>query len=203
MILEIVEKIADVIIKNQEYLTDLDREIGDGDHGVNLARGFTEIKVQLPSYQNLPLSDVFQKMGMALLTKVGGASGAIYGTAFMSAGMHLKGKETFEEKDILTTFKAMIDGIQKRGKAVAGEKTMLDTILPVYDKMEELFAEGKHFSEMKKELLDVAEKGKETTKPLIATKGRATYLGVRAIGHLDPGAVSSYLMIKVICEEKE
>lgn len=203
MILEIIEKIAEEIKKNQEYLTDLDREIGDGDHGVNLARGFTEIQTQLGNYQNLPLSEVFQKMGMALLTKVGGASGAIYGTAFMSAGMHLKEKQELEEKDILTTLKSMIDGIQKRGKAVLGEKTMLDTILPVYDKMEVLFSEGKHFSEMKTELLEVAKKGMESTKPLIATKGRATYLGERARGHLDPGAVSSYLMIKVICESKK
>lgn len=203
MILEIVEKIAEEIKKNQDYLTDLDRKIGDGDHGVNLARGFTEIQAQLESYQNLPLSEVFQKMGMTLLTKVGGASGAIYGTAFMSAGMHLKGKEDLEEETIVTTLKSMIDGIQKRGKAVLGEKTMLDTILPVYDKMEMLFSKGKHFSEMKTELLAVAEKGMESTKPLIATKGRATYLGERARGHLDPGAVSSYLMIKVICESKE
>lgn len=200
MVLEIIEKISKEIIENTEYLTELDRNIGDGDHGVNLARGFTEIQNQLPSYANLPFSDVFQKMGMALLTKVGGASGAIYGTAFMSAGMFLKGKTEWEEKDILLTLKNMIEGIQKRGKAVLGEKTMLDTILPVYERMEVLFQEGKKFEEMKSELLAVAEEGMKHTKDIIATKGRAAYLGERSLGHLDPGAVSSYLMIKVICE---
>src|SRR3712207_8721462 len=94
MLLEIIEKIADEIIKNKEYLTELDRVIGDGDHGVNLARGFEEIKAQLPTYSSLEYSDIFQKMGMALLTKVGGASGAIYGTAFMSAGMYCKDRKS-------------------------------------------------------------------------------------------------------------
>ena len=96
MYLEIIEKISDEIIKNEEYLTELDREIGDGDHGVNLARSFSEIKNQLANFKDLPVSDVFTKMGMILLTKVGGASGAIYGTAFMSADTYLKNKTEFD-----------------------------------------------------------------------------------------------------------
>lgn len=200
MLIKILEKIADEIIKNQEELTNLDREIGDGDHGVNIERGFIEIKNQLPNFENLPVSDIFQKIGMTLLTKVGGASGAIYGTAFMSGGMFLKGKENIDEKTIVLTFKAMIDGIQKRGKAEEGEKTMLDTLIPTYNFLENAVNDGKTFSEIKDNVLEIATKSMENTKNMVATKGRASYLGERSLGHIDPGALSSYLMIKVICE---
>lgn len=200
MLLEIIEKIADEIIKNKEYLTELDRVIGDGDHGVNLARGFEEIKAQLPTYSSLEYSDIFQKMGMALLTKVGGASGAIYGTAFMSAGMYCKGKTELERGDIVVILKAMIDGVQKRGKATLGEKTLLDTILPVYDVLQKKWEGGEDIFSNPEEIEKIAEKGMESTKNIVATKGRASYMGERSLGHIDPGAASSYLMIKVICE---
>ncbi|HEY9575806.1 MAG TPA: dihydroxyacetone kinase subunit DhaL [Lachnospiraceae bacterium] len=200
MLLEIIEKIADEIIKNKEYLTELDRVIGDGDHGVNLARGFEEIKAQLPTYTSLTYSDIFQKMGMALLTKVGGASGAIYGTAFMSAGMHCKGKTELEKEDIVDILKAMIDGVQKRGKAILGEKTLLDTVIPVYEFLKESLEKGEDIFSRLKEIQNIAEKGMESTKNIVATKGRASYVGERSLGHIDPGAASSYMMIKVICE---
>ena len=199
MFLEIIEKISDEIIKNEEYLTELDREIGDGDHGVNLARGFSEIKNQLVNFKDLPISDVFTKMGMILLTKVGGASGAIYGTAFMSAGTYLKEKTEFDNQ-VLGTLNSMIEGIQRRGKAVLGEKTMLDTIMPTYNFLEKSFNEGKNLKDIKVELIEVAKSSMEATKDIIATKGRASYLGERSVGHIDPGAMSSYLMIKTICE---
>lgn len=200
MLLEIIEKIADEIINNKEYLTELDRVIGDGDHGVNLARGFEEIKVQLPTYSSLSYSDIFQKMGMALLTKVGGASGAIYGTAFMSAAMYCKGKTELEKEDLVAILKTMIEGIQKRGKATLGEKTLLDTILPVYDFLQKKLEGGEDIFSTPEEIQKIAEKGMESTKNIIATKGRASYVGERSLGHIDPGAASSYLMIKVICE---
>ena len=200
MFLEIIEKISDEIIKNEEYLTELDREIGDGDHGVNLARGFTEIKNQLANFKDLPVSDVFTKMGMILLTKVGGASGAIYGTAFMSAGTYLKGKTDFDNQVLLGALNSMVEGIQKRGKAVLNEKTMLDTIIPTYNFLEKSFNEGKNLKDIKNEVIEVAKNSTEATKDIIATKGRASYLGERSVGHIDPGAMSSYLMIKTICE---
>ena len=199
MFLEIIEKISNEIIKNEEYLTELDREIGDGDHGVNLARGFSEIKNQLVNFKNLPVSDVFTKMGMILLTKVGGASGAIYGTAFMSAGTYLTGKTEFDQI-LLGALNSMIESIQRRGKAVLGEKTMLDTIMPTYNFLEKSFNEGKSLKDIKNEVIEVAKKSMEATKDIIATKGRASYLGERSVGHIDPGAMSSYLMIKTICE---
>ena len=199
MFLEIIEKISDEIIKNEEYLTELDREIGDGDHGVNLARGFSEIRNQLVNFKDLPVSDVFTKMGMTLLTKVGGASGAIYGTAFMSAGTYLKEKTEFDNQ-VLGTLNSMIEGIQRRGKAVLGEKTMLDTIIPTYNFLEKSFNEGKNLKDIKNEVIEVAKNSMEATKDITATKGRASYLGERSVGHIDPGAMSSYLMIKTVCE---
>ena len=200
MFLEIIEKIYDEIIKNEDYLTELDREIGDGDHGVNLARGFTEIKNQLANFKTLPVSDVFTKMGMILLTKVGGASGAIYGTAFMSSGTFLKGKTDFDNQILLGTLNAMIEGIQKRGKAVLGEKTLLDTIIPTYNFLEKSFDDGKSLKDIRIEVIEVAKNAMEATKDIVATKGRASYLGERSVGHIDPGAMSSYLMIKIVCE---
>lgn len=201
MLVKIVEKIADEIIQNKEYLTELDRVIGDGDHGVNLARGFEEIKAQISSYSSLAYSDIFQKMGMTLLTKVGGASGAIYGTAFMSAGMYCKGKTELEKEDIVAIFKAMIEGVKKRGKASLGEKTLLDTVLPVYDLLQHRLEQREDILSNTEEIKTVAKQGMESTKDIIATKGRASYVGERSLGHIDPGAASSYMMIKVICEE--
>lgn len=198
--LEILNKIADEINRNQEELTDLDREIGDGDHGVNIDRGFSEIKKILPTFENLSTSEVFSKIGMTLLTKVGGASGAIYGTAFMNAGIYLKGKENITDEIIIETLKSMIDGIQKRGKAIQGEKTMLDTIIPVYEFLNGAINSGKTLEEIKNDVLAIARNAMESTKDIIATKGRAAYLGERSKGHIDPGAMSSYIMIKVICE---
>lgn len=198
--LEILNKIADEINRNQEELTDLDREIGDGDHGVNIDRGFSEIKKILPTFKNLSTSEVFSKIGMTLLTKVGGASGAIYGTAFMNAGIYLKGKENITDEIIVETLKSMIDGIQKRGKAIQGEKTMLDTIIPVYEFLNGAINSGKTLEEIKNDVLAIARNAMESTKDIIATKGRAAYLGERSKGHIDPGAMSSYIMIKVICE---
>lgn len=146
------------------------------------------------------MSDVFTKMGMILLTKVGGASGAIYGTAFMSSGTFLKGKTDFDNQAFLGTLNAMIEGIQKRGKAVLGEKTMLDTIIPTYNFLEKSFNDGKSLKDIKSEVIEVAKNSMEATKDIVATKGRASYLGERSVGHIDPGAMSSYLMIKVVCE---
>lgn len=200
MFLEIIEKISEEIIKNEEYLTELDREIGDGDHGVNMTRGFIEIRKQLGNFKDLPVSDVFTKMGMILLTKVGGASGALYGTAFMGVGTYIKGKTKFNEQILLGILNSIIEGIQKRGKAVLGEKTMLDTIIPTYHFLKKSIDDGKILKDIKNETVEVAKKAMEETKDIIATKGRASYLGERSIGHIDPGAFSAYLMIKVACE---
>lgn len=200
MIITILNNITDTIIKNNDYLTELDREIGDGDHGVNLARGFSEVKSILPTLKDAPIYLIFQKVGMTLLTKVGGASGAIYGTAFISGAIFMKDKTTFDDKTIIDLLHAMIEGIQKRGKAQTGEKTMLDTLLPTYNFIKEANNKNIPLVTIKDKIVEVAKEGKNSTKNMVATKGRATYLGERSLGHIDPGAESSFLIIKTICE---
>lgn len=199
--LNIIKKISDVIIENKDYLTELDREIGDGDHGVNLARGFEKIEAEIPKMDGSKPADVVNKMAMLLLSNVGGASGALYATALMKAAGCLKKYENVTPETIAEIWDEMIKGIQMRGKAVAGEKTMLDTQIPAYEAFKSAVTEGKTVAEAFALATEKAKAGMEGTKDIAATKGRASYLGERSIGHLDPGAVSSYLIIKTISEE--
>lgn len=197
MYLDIIDKICDEIEKNKEYLTDLDRAIGDGDHGVNLARGTGKIKKELVNMKNLKPYEALNKMAMLLMSNVGGASGALYATALMKGAGALKNKENIGKEEILEAFNEMIKGIEMRGKSTIGEKTMLDTLIPAYDAMKM----GTTIKESFKLAKEAAKQGMEKTKDIVATKGRASYLGERSLGHIDPGAMSSYLILKVISEE--
>ena len=200
-LLKIIEKISEEIIKNKDYLTELDREIGDGDHGVNLARGFEKVKEELLNMQNMQSFEVFNKMAMILISSVGGASGALYGTALMKGAAYLKTKEEITPEIMAETWNEMIKGIEMRGKAVLGEKTMLDTQIPAYEAFKIKADAGANISECFEFAELKAKSGMEATKDIVATKGRASYLGERSIGHLDPGSVSSYLIIKTITDE--
>lgn len=200
-LLNIVKKVSDEIIKNKEYLTDLDREIGDGDHGVNLARGFEKISEELPKMEGMKPADVFMKMTMLLMSNVGGASGALYSTALMKGGAVLKKYSEVTPEVIVETWDEMIKGIQMRGKAVKGEKTMLDTQIPAFEEFKKSIEEGKSLKESFELATEKAKLGMESTKDIIATKGRASYLGERSIGHIDPGSMSSYIIIKTISDE--
>lgn len=200
-LLEVIEKISEEIIKNKDYLTELDREIGDGDHGVNLARGFEKVKEELSNMQNMQSFEVFNKMAMILISSVGGASGALYGTALMKGATYLKTKEEITPEIMAETWNEMIKGIEMRGKAVLGEKTMLDTQIPAYEAFKIKADAGANISECFEFAELKAKSGMEATKDIAATKGRASYLGERSIGHLDPGSVSSYLIIKTITDE--
>ncbi len=190
-----ISRIADVIIENKEFLTDLDREIGDADHGVNLARGYKAVLEKIPQ-EEAELGTVLKKTGMTLLSTVGGASGPLYGTAYMEAGKVMAGKEKLSPEDFLNVLDAAIAGIIKRGKAVQGEKTMLDSLIPARN----AYAE-KMESDPCAALDDAckaAAEGVEYTKTIRATKGRASYLGDRSIGHQDPGATSALLTLEVL-----
>lgn len=200
MLLERINTIAEEMKKNQQYLTDLDKTIGDGDHGDNIVRGFLEIQNQLSTYANLSLSDLCQKIGNIFLTKVGGASGAIYGTGLLAAATSLKEKAEIKEMEMLAVLQDMIAAMQKRGKAVQGDKTLLDTLIPVASFLEAEFSAGKHWEDVRLEVVSIAEKAMKTTEAMEANKGRAAYLGKRSLGCLDPGAVSCYLIIKGLCE---
>lgn len=197
-LITLIDKIADRIYENKDYLSELDREIGDSDHGVNLSRGFQKIKDESEMLKTLNYSDCFNKIAMILISNVGGASGAIYGTGLMKVAQNLKGIDTLDRNNITKAAEAMVEGIKMRGKAQCGEKTMLDTIVPVVEVLKTNREES--LDTLLKKIQITAKEGMESTVNMLATKGRASYLGARSIGHIDPGAMSSYLIIDTICE---
>lgn len=200
MRLDILEKICDVIIDNKEELTELDRVIGDGDHGVNLSRGMEKVKAEIPKFEGLKPFEVLNKCAMLLMSNVGGASGALYATALMKGAASLKGKEEITPNDIALAWNDMILGIESRGKSSRGEKTMLDTLIPAYEAFKVEIEAGKDIKEALATAKEAGKLGMESTRDMLATKGRATYLGERSVGHIDAGATSSYLIIKTIAE---
>lgn len=192
-----LKRIGEKIIDNKDFLTDLDREIGDADHGVNMARGFSAVIEKVPQ-DDPDIGAVLKKTGMTLLSTVGGASGPLYGTAYMEAAKILAGKKELTIEDFRNAFDASINGIMKRGKSVKGEKTMLDALVPALDAFGKETAMGGSFTAGLDSACAAAEEGVEYTKTIAATKGRASYLGNRSIGHQDPGATSSWIMLQAI-----
>ncbi len=196
-IYDCIAEIAGAIEENKDFLTDLDREIGDADHGVNMARGFHAVKEKLPQ-DDPDIGAALKKTGMTLLSTVGGASGPLYGTAYMEAGKLAAGKTELTAEEFGEMLKAAIAGIQKRGKAERGEKTMLDSLIPAYETYTEKVAGGADLVTALEAACEEARKGIEFTKTIRATKGRASYLGDRSIGHQDPGATSATLTLETI-----
>ena len=196
----IIEGMAKKIEAEKDYLTQLDNEIGDGDHGINLARGFEAVEKKLPSLAGGDIGALLKGVGMQLVSTVGGASGPLYGTAFMKAGMACKGLTELDGPAFIKAMEAAVDGIKMRGKATEGEKTMLDALCPALKVMQDEVAAGKSLKEALQDAAAAAEKGVEYTKNIIATKGRASYLGERSLGHQDPGATSSLYLLQVLAE---
>ncbi len=196
-----IDKMIDAMESQKEFLTELDNVIGDGDHGINMARGFGEINKKRDILAAMDVADMIKNIGMILVATVGGASGPLYGTAFMKAGTFLKGKEELSFDNFLEAFQYAIEGVMARGKAVEGEKTMLDAMLPAKRAME---TEWQLTQDEKKSVeagLAAAKEGVEYTKTIIATKGRASYLGERSIGHQDPGATSFTFLLEAIASQ--
>ena len=196
----IVEGMAKKIEAEKEYLTELDNEIGDGDHGINLARGFEAVEKKLPSLAGGDIGALLKGVGMQLVSTVGGASGPLYGTAFMKAGMACKGLTEIDGPAFVKAMEAAVDGIKMRGKATEGEKTMLDALCPALKVLQDDVTAGKSLKEALQDAAQAAEKGVEYTKTIIATKGRASYLGERSLGHQEPGATSSLYLLQVLAE---
>lgn len=196
----IVEGMAKKIEAEKEYLTELDNEIGDGDHGINLARGFEAVEKKLPSLAGGDIGALLKGVGMQLVSTVGGASGPLYGTAFMKADMACKGLTEIDGPAFVKAMEAAVDGIKMRGKATEGEKTMLDALCPALKVLQDDVTAGKSLKEALQDAAQAAEKGVEYTKTIIATKGRASYLGERSLGHQDPGATSSLYLLQVLAE---
>lgn len=181
-----MELFGEQLTENKTYLSELDTAIGDGDHGNNLARGAAALKEKLGANEYEALTDLLKDAGMVFVSKIGGASGPLYGSAFISMAKASKDNDSLELADLLA---AGLDGIQKRGKAEAGEKTMVDEWVPVVEAVKNNSL-----------TTETIEEAVEKTKDMKATKGRASYLGDRSIGHLDPGAMSSSLLFKTMLE---
>lgn len=193
-----MQAVAKRIEAEKDFLTQLDNEIGDGDHGINMARGFQAVEQKLPTLADKDIGAILKGVGMQLVSTVGGASGPLYGTAFMKAGAACKDKMELDGAGFVAALDAAIGGIKMRGKAHEGEKTMLDALCPAYAALQEGLAAGSDTKAALEAAVAAAEKGVEYTKTIIATKGRASYLGERSIGHQDPGATSSLYMLQTI-----
>ena len=189
------------ILAHEADIESLDREIGDGDHYINMKRGCEAITTIAEELASLSAADALNKIGMKLLSTIGGASGPLFASFFMSMGKTLKTTETATTPDIAMAFEAGVQAIMQRGKAQAGEKTMLDVLIPVANTFKQLAGQGKPAKEIATILKAVASEGLESTRNLLATKGRASGLGERAIGHLDAGAKSCEVMIHAVCDQ--
>jgi len=200
MFLMAIQTIKQSIDTNKDFLTNLDGAIGDADHGINMARGFEAVMGKLNAEPDIDLSAGLKKIGMALLSSVGGASGPLYGTAFMRAAIPAAGKTVVDAQLASEMLLAATEGIKERGKAVRGEKTMIDALEPAYEAMKKGIQDGKSLLECLESACSAAKEGVEYTKTIIAKKGRASYLGERSIGHQDPGATSSLLILEALTD---
>ena len=189
---KLIEAVANCMIEHADELVALDQAIGDGDHGLNMKRGFEAVLADLDRISALPTGEALKAVGMTLVMKVGGASGPLYGTLFMSLGKALPQELTVA--GIADAFAVAVDAVKARGKSDAGEKTMLDVLVPV---SAVLSAGG---AELGARVRAEAFAAAEATRPMKAIRGRASFLGERSIGHLDPGARSSALMIAAVCD---
>ena len=189
-VLETIKAIGDKIDAEKDYLTELDNIIGDGDHGINMARGFQMVESKLPSLDGKDIGTILKTVGMTLVSTVGGSSGPLYGTAFMKAGMAMAGKMDMDLNDFLSCLDVAIEGVKMRGKSTQVEKTMLDAMIPALDAMRTATENSSDSKTVLAAGIEAAKAGVEYTKTIIATKGRASYIGERSLGHQDPGATS-------------
>ena len=180
--------------EQRRYLTKLDSEIGDGDHGTNMHRGFQAALERLEGADPSTPADALKAVSMALISKVGGAAGPLYGTAFLRASTALQGKDEVSAEDAAEALEAALGGIKQRGKAEVGDKTIVDALEPAAEAAKGAVSDGSAAAVLRA-AAEAAKEGAESTVPLTARKGRASYLGQRAAGHQDPGATSTYLLL--------
>jgi phosphoenolpyruvate---glycerone phosphotransferase subunit DhaL len=186
---------------NKEQLTELDSAIGDGDHGINMDRGMSAVIVKVDTAdQDQDIGALLKTVGMTLVSTVGGAGGPLYGTLFMQMGTALPGKAVIGPDDWTAALDAAVSGVQARGKAEPGDKTMIDALIPARDALKTALVGGASFEDALRRSADAAGQGMRDTIPLVARKGRASYLGERSAGHQDPGATSSHLLLEAAAE---
>jgi phosphoenolpyruvate---glycerone phosphotransferase subunit DhaL len=193
---KIVKEMAAAMEENRRLLTKLDSEIGDGDHGTNMHRGFQAALERLDGADSASPADALKAVSMALISKVGGAAGPLYGTAFLRASTALQNKDEVSAGDAAEALEAALGGVRQRGKAEVGDKTIVDALEPAAEAAKEAASSvDSSVAEVFRAAAQAAEEGSESTIPLTARRGRASYLGPRAAGHEDPGARSTYLLL--------
>jgi dihydroxyacetone kinase-like protein len=199
-VIQWIQAFAGAIAENKDYLTQLDSDIGDGDHGANMHRGFQAVLGKLPSVADKDISAIFKLVGMTLISTVGGASGPLYGTLFLQLGTATAGKTELTAEDWGVALKAGVDGVIMRGKANLDDKTMVDALVPALTAYQAAVAGGLGLSAALRACEEAAQRGMLATIPLVARKGRASYLGERSANHQDAGATSSHLLLKTAAD---
>jgi dihydroxyacetone kinase-like protein len=192
--------LQEVFAENQQQLTALDSAVGDGDLGSSLDRGFTAVQLELSANPPADLRSAFQNVATVLIRTMGGTAGPLFGTFFLRAGAACAGKSELAPADVMALFQAGVEGIQQRGKAAIGDKTMLDALLPAVDAMRGALEAGSGLTEILERGAAAAEAGMRATITMQARKGRGSYLGDRSVGHQDAGATGSYLLLKAAAE---
>lgn len=195
----VVKAFAAVVAEYKDELTQLDSAIGDGDHGTNLDRGMRAAVEKIGDAGDDPAATL-RAVGMALISKVGGASGPLFGTLFLEAGKALQGADEVGAAEWAAAVDAAVRGVQARGKAEVGDKTMVDALVPARDALRAAADSGAPLADAAGRAADAAEQGRDATEPLVARKGRASYLGERSAGHVDPGATSTALLFRVVAD---
>jgi len=187
-----------LVVQNQQVLTELDSAIGDADHGSNMARGMNAVAEKLDGHGDTQIDALFKSVGMTLVSSVGGASGPLYGTFFLRFGASAGAVAELDAGELSAALRAGLGGVVARGKAEAGDKTMLDAMIPALDAFDAALAAGRDLAAASAEAVTAAAAGRDATAPLVARKGRASYLGDRSAGHIDPGAASTALLVEAL-----
>src|SRR5258708_696877 len=195
-----LERTADVLHENRTYLTDLDSAIGDADHGINMDRGFSAVRDRFPTMATMDISTRLRTVGSTLVSTVGGAGGPLYGTAYLRAAGVAAGKQELSSAHVVAMLGAFRGGMVARGKPQPGEKPMVDALTPALASARQALDEGATLAQIPRRAATAAEEGMKATIPMLATKGRASYLGERSIGHQDPGATSSWPILRTLAE---
>lgn len=188
------------IHENGEYISKLDAVTGDGDHWANINLGFENLVAAGDEMEKMPMDGVFKKIGMLMMSKIGGSSGVLYGGAYMAAGKALAGKESINSEELCLALETMVNDMMNRGKAEPGFKTMIDSLYPAVQAYKAALAEGKSDADTMAAVKKAATDGAEATKAMEAVKGRASYQTNKGVGHLDPGAVTMSYQLECLCD---
>jgi phosphoenolpyruvate---glycerone phosphotransferase subunit DhaL len=191
-----LEQMCEVIEAQKAFLSELDGAIGDGDHGVNMAKCFREVKKKLTTHHGKDIESILKDVGMVVLNSVGGAMGALYGTFFLKLAQEAAGKTELHPEDLLRMFQVAEKGILDIGKAKPGDKTLIDTLSPAVKSLEKALREAKPLREALADFEEAARTGMESTRQMVAKMGRASRLGERTLGHQDAGATSCYFILQ-------